>query len=114
MTSEQPPLDPHYQGPAARYLRAGLTYQTRYDVRTVDAHLTDRVIELDHDHAVIRVRPGLSLTQFRGVITGAVLYILGGPTWAPDFSHVPRLRSVPEPGPSGCERCGRTEDRGLG
>jgi hypothetical protein len=93
MRDVQPGHDPYYEGPASAYIRAAVAHRTRYDVY-VQPIEDGRVVEIDHDHDRVIVAPGLSAPRFRSAMSGVVLYVLGGPSWAPDFSTGPHLRIV--------------------
>lgn len=88
-------LDPGYGSDVARFVRDCVYDRIGYDI-TPDPTLVERVLEIDHREQVIKVRPGLVFRKFHAAIDRAVLYVVGGSAWAPEFSTRTRLTVVPE------------------
>jgi hypothetical protein len=89
------PQDPGYTSAVARYIRDAVYDRIRYDV-IPDPTLTDRVLEINHREHVINVRPGMDLRRFHCAIDRAVLFVVGGIAWAPEFIVRPQLSLVRE------------------
>lgn len=85
--------DPLYSGDICRFIRGAVEDLLGYRV-TPDPKLTRRLLEVDHDDREIRVRPGQSIRRFNSVVDRAVLFVVGGSAWAPEFRSPPRLHAV--------------------
>lgn len=85
--------DPGYTGAVARYIRECVYDRYRYDV-VPDPTLVDRVLEIEDRERVIKIRPGLAIRRFHAAIDRAVLYVVGGSEWAPEFRIQPNLRLI--------------------
>lgn len=85
--------DPLYQGDIATFIRDSVLELTHYEI-VADPALR-RLIEVDRREHLIKVQPGQSIRRFQTLADRACLYVVGGPTWAPEFVTGPRLQAVP-------------------
>lgn len=87
------PDDPNYCSTQARFVRDYVQTLIEYEV-VPDPSLTDELVEIDARARQIRVRPGQQFRAFHTLVNRAMLYVVGGSSWAEEFHTKPSLRVI--------------------